>query len=151
MKERLKSYIIEKRGTYKGFDYAVTFTWSGHRCGYIILPKPIQDKRYLDVDSILDLHCGLSFLDYHNLDTENPDKQEFAIGWDYGHACDGKDMLKAMQLFPDLMNPSLMKGLTEISKGNHVYTTEEVERDCRRAIDLIEKKRSQFDKFMEEK
>ena len=96
MVKRGSGYIIEDRDTYKGYEYAVTFTSMGHRCAYIILPKPIEFKNediteelsdkynYWDnVNCNLDLPGGLTYLNYHNLDLKDENKLEFTIGWDY--------------------------------------------------------------------
>ena len=154
------NYIIEDRDTYKGYEYAVTFTFMGHRCAYIILPKPIEFKNediteelsdksnYWDnVNHNLDLPGGLTYLNYHNLDLQDENKQEFAIGWDYIHCWNRPNYDKAIEYFPEHKERILqLKEINKIiySDDKHYTTLQEALEDCMKVIDQIVDKKFDF-------
>lgn len=160
MVKRDGGYIIEDRDTYKGYEYVVTFTFMGHRCAYIILPKPIEFKNediteelsdksnyWNNVNRNLDFPGGLTYLNYHNLDLKDENKQEFAIGWDYIHCWNRPNYDKAIEYFPELKERILQ--LQEInsiiySYDKHYTTLQEAMEDCMKVIDQIIDKKFDF-------
>lgn len=160
MVKREGSYIIEDRDTYKGYEYVVTFTSMGYRWAYIIFPEPIKFKNediteelsdksnyWNNVNHNLDLPGRLSYLNYHNLDLKDENKQEFAIGWDYIHCWNKPNYDKAIEYFPEHKEQILK--LKEINKiiyndGEHYTTLQEAMEDCMKVIDQIVDKKFDF-------
>lgn len=100
--------IIEGGGLYKGYEYLITFTCLGHRCGYVAVPpehpvngqvktvvNTITGDEQLDYDSSgIDCHGGVTFLS-----RESGIKEllkiactDLWIGFDCAHCYDGKDL-----------------------------------------------------------
>ena len=86
--EGKKHLLAEGGGTYKGYEYLVTFTDMGHRCGYVALPSghkleknsmyrydsdAKEDTIKIDIkvnddsiDNIIDCHGGVTFFSNDN-------------------------------------------------------------------------------------
>lgn len=107
---------------YRGYEFAV-MNLGTHPCCYIKLPKGHKYEN-VDYDNIpLAVHGGLtygeSFLNVAEVGgKEIADKTGYWIGWDYAH-------------YGDYLGCDLTHFDTRI------YTTEELERDCRDAIDQL--------------
>ena len=154
------NYIIEDRDTYKGYEYVVTFTSMGHRCAYIILPKPIEFKNENiieelsdkfnyrnNVNNSLDIPGGLTYLNYHYLDLQDEFKPEFAIGWDYIQCWNKPNYDKDIEYFPELKEIILqLQEITEIiySDDKHYTTLQEAIEDCMEVIDQIVDRKFDF-------
>ena len=153
------NYIIEDRDTYKGYEYVVTFTSMGHRCAYIILPKPLEFKEDIieelsdksnywnNIGYNLDFPGGLTYLNYHNLDLKDENKQEFVIGWDYIHCWNKPNYDKAIEYFPEHKEQILkLKEINEIiySDDKHYTTLQEAMEDCMWVINQIVDKKFDF-------
>ena len=106
-----QSEVLEK-GNYKGYDYYV-ISIGTHPCCYV----DIKDT-YVDNDG-LDVHGGVTYEEDHLWDGDKNIEGTF-IGWDYAHAGD----LTVFSGFP-------------LTMGGRAYTTEELIKDCKDAIDQI--------------
>lgn len=76
--------VVEKQFQYKGHDCVCIFTRNGYCCGYV---STKSHRNYYDFD--IDCHCGLSFAGA--LPEEYAPKEQYYIGFDCGHSCDGMD------------------------------------------------------------
>lgn len=100
--------VIESIGSYKGYEYLVTFTSSGTRCGYVAIDaehpfsKSVNEGSYDDVD--LTIHGGVTFAGReHDAKALLGDNHcdDLWIGFDAAHSGDMQD-LEAMRLaFPN--------------------------------------------------
>lgn len=151
------NYIIEKRTTFKGWQYVITFTNIGHRCGYILFPKHIKfnekfnlninklSDKYIyweNLDNKLDIPGGLTFLDYQNLDLNDPNKYEFFMGWDYIHSWNRPNYNQAIKYFPEIKDQieQLRQLNSPIYKDEYekFYAEKnDVEKDCKNIINFI--------------
>lgn len=82
--------IIEREGTYSGFRWIVVAYYSGHRCGYVVIPKG-HELYGLDYNhgALYDISChgGLTYSGINQwVDGE------WTIGFDCAHASDKKDV-----------------------------------------------------------
>lgn len=88
--------VIEGGGNYKGFEFLITFTHYGTRCGYVAVPP---ETKY-DSDE-LSVHGGVTFEDEHHgaknlLPTPCNDVW---IGFDAAHWGDSRDFNLAKHYF----------------------------------------------------
>jgi len=62
-----KFAAVEGGGVYKGYEYLVTLTSMGIRCGYVAISKkhPLYAKEMGAVEE-LEVHGGVTFYDTHN-------------------------------------------------------------------------------------
>lgn len=121
----MKIPVLEEKFEYKGFSCVILFMPLGFRCGYVALQK--GHKYYgKEFDSIpISCHCGLTYGDY-KLHTQE-DKDVYWIGFDCGHCCDGFDLEKLDEYYPDSIENKIMR---EYHKS--------VNRDCEfRTLDYV--------------
>ncbi|HMG68274.1 MAG TPA: hypothetical protein VK588_11335, partial [Chitinophagaceae bacterium] len=59
-----KAVVIEGGGHWLGFEYLITFTDLGHRCGYVAIPPGhVADKEHdRREDWDIDCHGGVTFI-----------------------------------------------------------------------------------------
>lgn len=79
--------IVERYGTYKGYDYLVLRIRGMHLCAYVRIPEThdFYGKEYDDIP--IECHGGLTFCQM--TDFELPDiSNGYWIGWDYAHVGD---------------------------------------------------------------
>ena len=88
--------VIEGGGNYKGFEYLITFTSYGTRCGYVAIP---DDKNY--DSSELYVHGGITFEDRtHGAKNLLPTPcNDMWLGFDAAHFGDMRDMEQAKKYF----------------------------------------------------
>lgn len=91
--------VIEGGGDYKGYEYLITFTSYGTRCGYVAVP-PEQDYD----SSQLDVHGGVTFEENdHGAKNLLPTPcNDMWIGFDAAHYGDMRDMEQAKKYFGGL-------------------------------------------------
>jgi hypothetical protein len=81
---------IEKGGTYKGFEYLITFTSRGHRCGYVAVPEthPAWHK-----SEDYDVYGGITFFEQSHFAGKITGHvcTDKWLGFDAMHIDDGKD------------------------------------------------------------
>ena len=127
----MKRSIVEKEFEYKGFNCCVKLQALGHRCGYVQLPQ----RKIIDTDEI-DVHGGITYKG--TLFSEN----DYWIGWDYAHCCDGKDYAAVIEKFDDEDNTKQILMIKDIDEEfplgeRHVYTLAEVMEDCRSVVNQL--------------
>lgn len=131
--ERLyKNHYIEKQAKYKGLQYTILFNKGGWRTAYIDVTS--TELKYIDYQRInIDVHGGLtysaSYLPYES--GKIIDSSKWYIGWDYAHYSDGYDFDAEEKYFGNLIHM-----FKPFSYG-HIYSLNDVERDCHLAIDDI--------------
>ncbi len=91
--------VIEGGGVYLGYEYLITFTQFGTRCGYVALP----DNHHGD-NAELVCHGGITFnSQFHDakqlLSTNHCD--DLWLGFDANHFDDSPDLDLALKYMPD--------------------------------------------------
>jgi hypothetical protein len=122
----------------------VILTDLGHRCGYVGVPPghPANAQFYDDVP--VDVHGGLTWAgpnaEFWNRALENSDgvPDLWYLGFDCGHAWDAPDLAAAR----DLMDPRYYalrseSPFTDLDRGGHVWTTEEVVAETQRLAEQL--------------
>jgi len=148
--------VIEGGGSYKGYEYIITFTEMGTRCGYVAL-KPEETERFKSMQNEedyypeLNCHGGITYFDKGNhLKTllSNPSDETW-VGFDCGHGWDGRDdemtmkyfnkkslntiFIEALKKFPDVA-----RDLERVNNsGFTVRTYQYVEENCHQIIDQL--------------
>lgn len=139
---------LERGGNYKGYDWCVTLTESGTRCGYVAIDRDnkLYGKSYSEYDDLIFCHGGVTFHDSPNkiLDKEMVGESicgDEWIGFDSAHAYDGRDTELAMKALPD---SEKAKEIHNFYKNNNDVFTDSVlrsadymEENCKAIIDKI--------------
>lgn len=119
-KDDINAKIVRK-GSYKGLRYFITFSQGAWYCAYVVIPKKsvfYKNTNWCDEPLIgLDVHGGVTFTDRHPFVNNR-----WCVGWDYAH-------------YGDFNGP--MIGL--FHENVHIWTPEEIENECKCAIDQIVK------------
>jgi hypothetical protein len=92
--------VIEDGGIYKDHEFLITFTYMGHRCGYVVIPpeNKLYNKElmYDENYSGIQVHGGITYCEIGYsiikkvLGTDS--LSEHWIGFDSGHAGDVPDL-----------------------------------------------------------
>lgn len=136
--------MIEGGGEYRGYEYLVTFTHLGTRCGYVALPPGHKLNSCVDYDDI-PVHChgGITFYSHdHGLKSllSQPCIDKW-IGFDCAHCYDGHDWEKVAEVFGEKAALSreylsAMDDFPEVTRKSYDFVVKE----CQSIIDqLIEK------------
>lgn len=138
--------ILESGGNYKGYDFCVTFTSLGHRCGYVAIPS---SHKYTDRDkaeSELDVHWSVNFHDKPvNLVNEliGTPCEDIWIGFDAGRYGDKADVEAFQRFFDDLEMLEFIKKIRypilardDLFK-HEVRTNEYMTEECKKLIDQL--------------
>ncbi len=145
--------VLEKGGNYKGYDWAVTMTANGTRCGYVAVSEdhPVfkDDSKYPDYN----VHGGVTFFDSPKKILDEALVGESScndkwIGFDAAHSGDARDLETAIRYLPNSGADELLDILTECrekfmaqhpefeyGKGEILKTVDYMEQECK---DLIE-------------
>ena len=93
--------VIEGGGVYKGYEFIITFTRLGNRCGYVAIPDA-HNGNLVDVNC----HGGITFSDTHHdaKDLLPVACNDLWIGFDVGHSGDKRDKEKVINYFGLLSN-----------------------------------------------
>ncbi len=124
------------KGVHEGFEWEVTFNYSGFRCGYVRLPQghPWHGKDYNDISP--DVHGGLSFAEPDLRCGKGGADDAWWIGFDCGHAFDlpdpdlpieGEHFESWIKSFEDMASRRTPTGYPQMT----IKTTEYVEAECR--------------------
>jgi hypothetical protein len=100
--------VVEGGGKYKGYDYIVTLTRRGHRCGYVAVSAsafPVPEGYLSDHEGRFSVHGGITFWD-KPAGLVDPELHKFLcddvwIGFDAAHGADARDMIATKEAFPD--------------------------------------------------
>lgn len=156
---------VEGGGTYKDYEYIITFTEMGHRCGYVAVPPghkldfvkyekrkvPGSDREYdsYEYDAYdIDCHGGITFCKReHGLKKllKTP-CNDLWLGFDCAHSGDGKDIALIEEYYG--ANSGQVKFYEQypqflFHEGETVKEFDYVERECHSIINqLIEKEMS---------
>ncbi|MCR1985043.1 hypothetical protein NSB24_02170 [Blautia coccoides] len=133
----------EARFEYKGFPCVIRLLPDGYRCGYVGLPKGIA----VDTDKI-DCHGNINYRE--STLPESDGDGYFWIGFDCGHACDGRDWDAAKNLYSD--DEEVMKfiskqeewGLVDYYKDYPVVTLERCKNECQNIVEQILKRKGEL-------
>lgn len=100
--------VIEGGGSYKGYEYLVTFTGSGNRCGYVALDAEHPFNKSIDEDNYGDaglaVHGGVTFAGReHDAKALLGDNHcdDLWIGFDAAHSNDMQDLETMKLAFPN--------------------------------------------------
>ncbi len=99
--------VIEGGGNYKDYEYLITFTNLGHRCGYVALKQKDVEKLEKDRDDPdyyypdLDCHGGITFYssDHDAKDLLPISCSDHWVGFDCGHYKDKDDKELTIKYF----------------------------------------------------
>lgn len=135
----MSNFRLERDFKEQGFRCVIIGTKLGHRCGYIGIPTG-HELYEVDYDSLqhIDIHGGWTWgrsgSDGYPIDSE---EDLYWLGFDCGHAGDGKDF----ELIKELNEPDYAKTLIEIEEKYPTYgevrTVEYLENEIRRAVSGI--------------
>lgn len=138
--------VIEGGGSYKDYEYLITFTSNGTRCGYVALKEKEaakfeqekKDKRYYYPD--LDCHGGLTFYgaDHGAKDLLPTPCSDMWVGFDAAHAWDIGDMELAAEFFPGHRFIEYRKNNPEPDYDDCKHRTYDyIEKECKGIIDQL--------------
>lgn len=139
--------VQEANFEYKGFPCIIRFLPDGYRCGYVGIPENRKAELKIDTDSI---QCH-GLINYEENTLPDSDENGFYwIGFDCGHACDGRDIITAKKLFAD--NEEALKYIQRQEKwgGFELYenyppvTLEKCIEECKSIVAQIIKKRGEL-------
>ncbi len=131
--------VVEGGGIYNGYEYLITFTNVGSRCGYVAVPSNFAS------DFHINCHGGITFRD-----TDHAAKDllpvrcnDVWLGFDAGHLSDKCDIEKSRYYFGDfdhdkyLMLDTLNR-MQESLPGKSTHKTYEfMENQCKGIIDQL--------------
>lgn len=131
----MNRYIVEscRLDTRTQFVELCTFTFMGHRCGYVGVPKTssLWRRSYSQQDLYdIDVHGGLTFSD--SFEGIGFDDYWF-FGFDCAHAHDGKD-LEALERYKDSLLDAQTFSFNQLSP---VRTQQYVEKQCRHLLNQL--------------
>lgn len=133
--------VIEGGGSYKGYEYLITFTSHGTRCGYVAIPDGHRGDN-------VDVHChgGITFSDRdHGAKDLLPIAcNDLWIGFDCAHYGDRNDLELAKKYFGgsdrfDILM-DLHKEVEALERADHFFshkTYKFVEKECKYIIDQL--------------
>ena len=127
--DKERGVVEEKRFDYKGFPCVILFMDIGHRCGYVGIPEASG----IDVEEI-DCHGGITYGPSSHLHLQEDNNIEW-IGFDTCHYCDGRDIEKIKEYFPDRV--SLLTIMSSIHGGYKPKTLEFCEEQCKQIVDQV--------------
>lgn len=139
------SAVIEGGDSYKGYEYLVTFTEHGGRCGYVAIPPnhEFNEKNQTEIEDLIECHGGMTFFsEYH------PAKEllkthcnDFWIGFDCLHGFDGRDTKCIEKYFKNSQNKEFANLFSEIFhrafKETEIRDFKFVENQCKSIIDQL--------------
>lgn len=139
------SAVIEGGGSYKGFEYLITFTINGSRCGYVAIPDGVG----VNSDDIF-CHGGITFeeRDHGAKDLLPLPCNDLWLGFDAAHYGDmfnyettkkyfghNPDRLKEIEVREELHKP-----IHELELKDHFSSHKQydfMENECKEIIDQI--------------
>jgi hypothetical protein len=140
--------VIEGGGTYKGYEYLITFTSHGTRCGYVAL-KPEETERFENERNneqyyYPDLYChgGLTFYgnEHGAKDLLTIPCNDTWIGFDCAHAGDGYDKELTKRYFgKQTFSDDFYETFAGFALNGEVVhrSYQYVEQDCHSLIDQL--------------
>jgi hypothetical protein len=132
--------VIENGGTYKDYEYLITITSRGTRCGYVAI-KELKD--YINYECFIDCHGGVTFFgDDHSAKDLLPVKcTDTWIGFDAAHSNDKSDVGLIEKYFnghrvkDDMMD---FLNIMDCASGGSAHRTYDyMENECKDIIDQL--------------
>ena len=133
-------YVIEKKFEYKGYPCAVLMQDLGHRCGYVGIPKEHKYYGSDRLDSIIDVHGGITYSSLDRADGYPIDEPNdyYWIGWDYAHWRDCGDSEGYIKNFGQEAYERRTKYCDFMfTTGGWVYYIDDVEWDCKKVVEQL--------------
>lgn len=138
--------VVEGGGNYKGYEYIITFTDNGFRCGYVAVPESHPcHKNNTDYPSY-SVHGGVTFFEESHLSQSLLGHRctDKWLGFDAGHSCDIHDLEASLKYFPNL-NPVKREYIEEMNRimgmGHYSYVKlrnkEYMVYQCKQLIDQL--------------
>lgn len=134
-------YLVEGGGNYKGFDWLITFTDMGHRCGYVAVSK--EQSEAWDMEKEIECHGGVTFFEHptqklkaFNIDS---DCDDIWLGFDCAHGWDTID-LASFNKYKEYWSDEVFAFVsTRIPLGaaGDVRSAKYVKNECYKIIDQI--------------
>lgn len=140
--------VIEGGGKYHDYEYIITFTDIGHRCGYVaISPEhPCYGKNLDMYDHSFDVHVhgGITFHEKPHLSESlllNPCQDEW-IGFDAAHAMDLPDYDLSLKYFPKNSYADFLFNHPELKSSRYSFdglhkTFSFMEEECKKLIEQL--------------
>lgn len=148
-----ESLVIEGGGEYKGFEYIITFTPMGHRCGYVAIPHDhkLNDlpervnswRQEPEIDyyaANIDCHGGLTFgsRTHYIKKMLGVECDDIWIGFDCNHSCDARDHNGLMKYYgADCDTFKMLKKWPDIDYMGTVRDFDYVKNECKNIIDQL--------------
>lgn len=139
----MKRWEVEKRFEYKGYSCVVVFQIMGYRCGYVGVPRGNKlFRRSFDSELLCDIGChgGLTYSEEYLVGQD--DENIWWIGFDCGHAFDGKDYDACYKYFKDeeqVRYLNWMKNIDgEMYNDYQVRDIDYVIEECKQIVDQLE-------------
>jgi hypothetical protein len=142
-----REVVIEGGGHYKGFEYLITFTDNGFRCGYVAVPEghPAFKDNGIDYPEF-SVHGGITFFEESHLAEAilGHTCTDKWLGFDAGHGGDMMDGEAAIKYFPNL-RPIQKQHIEEMNRilgmAHHypsaVRTKNYMEKECKSLIEQL--------------
>lgn len=125
--DKIQGVVEEKRFDYKGFPCVILFMDMGWRCGYVGIPEASG----IDIYEI-DCHGGITYGPSSYLKLQEDENIEW-IGFDTAHYCDGKDIEKVKEYFPD----KDLSYLGNMDDGFEPRSLEFCEEQCKQIVEQV--------------
>lgn len=140
--------VIEGGGTYKGYEYLITFTSHGTRCGYVAL-KPEETQRFEEESKNgtyyypdIECHGGVTFFgkEHGAKDLLPIPCDDSWIGFDCAHAFDGHDKELTQKYFgKQIFSDEFYSSFSGFGLGAEIVhrSYDYVEKHCESIIDQL--------------
>lgn len=138
-----KGIAIEDGGTYKGYEWVVTMTHMGHKCGYVAISegREFYGKSMEEFD--FDVHGGITFAQTQphvaELFLGDHSCTDMWIGFDAAHGGDNSDYTVVAEIWPHLKET--MEQMAAITKDTMRYgqirSAEYMKKECHKLIDQL--------------
>lgn len=133
--------VLEAGGNYRSYDWCVTFTDRGSRCGYVAIPVSHPFNQYISLDEDLvrelEVHGEVTYLGKPFIEEKICD--DIWIGFDADHYYDGRDIECLEKYFPEMAEAFIINGKSILSKSfiGPIKTMEFMENECKKLIEQL--------------
>jgi hypothetical protein len=140
---------IEGGGIYKDYEYLITFTDRGHRCGYVAVPpahpKYDNSEKEYSCEFPVECHGGVTFYGNHSAKDmlEHPCEDQW-VGFDAAHGDDKPCIKTAKEYFGETdsikwleKNSSIMDDDDWFWRPSVHRTFQYMEQECKSIIDQL--------------
>ena len=128
--------MVERHGTYRDYEWVITFEQDGHRCGYVGIPEghPLYEKSEEELPNI-SCHGGITFTGHEKIGFSSDD---WLIGFDCAHyPMDAIDKDGIRRYFGENELHNIDSSIMQFRTTGHTWTAEEVEEECKSIINQI--------------